>query len=197
MCFASNQCARKILPHSQVEVATEEETLRFLAIHHCMGAVVPPSKDDCWRAEADFWPVHPIVAPLPFHRCKRIWRTIHLSHDDEVDAEDPVMDRMEDEEEEQEVGDPTPPLVDCDMEQDVDTRWCQKAAETVEHFVEVSQRLCNHLGHCLSVDEMMKLFKGRSKQTHRMKNKPMKKGYKFFAICDAVTGYIWNLIPDG
>ena len=42
ICFASNQCAWKILPHSQVEVVTEEETLCFLAICHCMGVVVPP-----------------------------------------------------------------------------------------------------------------------------------------------------------
>ena len=196
--FASNQYARKILPRSQVEVVTEEEILRFLAVYYYMGVVTLPSKDDYWRTETDFWPVHPVVAPLAYNQCKYIWRTIHLTHDDEVDVEDPVIEGMEDEEEEDEFHHRvTPPPEDCDEVRDVDNRWYMKAAPVVEHFVEVSQRLCEHLGYALSVDEMMKLFKGRSKQTHRMKNKPIKEGYKFFALCDATCGYIWNIIPDG
>ena len=44
---------------------------------------------------------------------------------------------------------------------------------------------------------MMKLFKGRSKMTYRMKKKPIKEGYKFYAICDASTGFIYFILPDG
>ena len=44
---------------------------------------------------------------------------------------------------------------------------------------------------------MMKLFKGRSSQTHRMKNKPIKEGYKFFALCDNATGFVYDFLPDG
>eukprot|EP00977_Amphora_coffeiformis_P010453 scaffold2444_cov88-Amphora_coffeaeformis.AAC.1 len=44
---------------------------------------------------------------------------------------------------------------------------------------------------------MMKLFKGRSGQTTRMKGKPIKEGYKFWALYDAETGYIFDFIPDG
>jgi len=30
-----------------------------------------------------------------------------------------------------------------------------------------------------------------------MKNKPIGEGYKFFAICDATTGYVFDFLPDG
>ena len=33
--------------------------------------------------------------------------------------------------------------------------------------------------------------------THRMKQKPIKEGYKFFALCDAKTGFCYVTFPDG
>ena len=33
--------------------------------------------------------------------------------------------------------------------------------------------------------------------TYRMKKKPIKEGYKFFALCDAGTGFIYYILPDG
>ena len=78
-----------------------------------------------------------------------------------------------------------------------DTRWYAKAAPIIEKVIEVSQRLCAYPSQAVSIDEMMKRFKGRSSQTYRMKAKPIKQGYKFFSICDASTGYVWHMIPDG
>src|SRR6056300_271631 len=43
----------------------------------------------------------------------------------------------------------------------------------------------------------MKKFKGRSAQTVRMKNKPIKEGFKFFAICDATEGFVYAFKPSG
>ena len=43
---------------------------------------------------------------------------------------------------------------------------------------------------------MMIRFRGRSSQTHRIKNKPIKEGYKFFAL-STVKGFIVNFTPDG
>lgn len=43
----------------------------------------------------------------------------------------------------------------------------------------------------------MKKFKGRSAQTVRMKNKPIKEGFKFFAICDATEGFVYGFKPSG
>ena len=44
---------------------------------------------------------------------------------------------------------------------------------------------------------MMKLFKGCSSMTIRMKQKPIKEGFKFLAICDTVTGFVFYFVPDG
>ena len=153
-----------------------------------MGVVRLPAKEDYWKQEPDFWPAHPVLGGMPHHRFKCMWRTIHLSETEEVDAEEPELDDdNEEEEEEEEVID------DTDEERDVDTRWYSKCAMIVESFVETSQKLCTHLGKTLSIDEMMKKFKGRSAQTHKMKNKPIKQGYKFFSVCDSSSGYIWNI----
>ena len=44
---------------------------------------------------------------------------------------------------------------------------------------------------------MMKLFKGQSKMTYKMKHKPVKEGFKFFPLNDAMTGYCFVLILAG
>lgn len=75
--------------------------------------------------------------------------------------------------------------------------WYSKVKPLLDHVNQLSKRLCRHPGFALSVDEMMRKFKGRSMQTHRMKNKPIKEGYKFFAICDAQTGFVYHFFPDG
>ena len=33
--------------------------------------------------------------------------------------------------------------------------------------------------------------------THRMKKKPIKEGFKYFALCDSETGFVWHFVPDG
>jgi hypothetical protein len=33
--------------------------------------------------------------------------------------------------------------------------------------------------------------------TVRMKKKPIKEGYKFYALCDASTGFVYCFVPDG
>ena len=43
---------------------------------------------------------------------------------------------------------------------------------------------------------MMIQFMGKSLETHRMKNKPIKEGYKFFVL-STINGFIVNFTPDG
>ena len=47
----------------------------------------------------------------------------------------------------------------------------------------------------MSVDEMMTRFKGKSTHTFRMKNKPIKEGYKSWALCDAQNGFMYWFEP--
>ena len=89
--------------------------------------------------------------------------------------------------------------------QDEDTRtqqssekkvWYDKLTWVINHIRDVSQDFIFVLGTILSLDEMMIRFFGRSKETHRMKNKPIKEGYKFFVLTTK-EGFILNFTPDG
>ena len=66
----------------------------------------------------------------------------------------------------------------------------------IDHIRDVSKDLVFVLGTTLSLDEMMIRFFGRSSETHRMKNKPIKEGYKFFVLATK-EGFILNFTPDG
>ena len=44
---------------------------------------------------------------------------------------------------------------------------------------------------------MLRKFKGCSAQTYRMKRKPDKEGYKFYALSCSTTGYVYSYFPDG
>ena len=48
------------------------------------------------------------------------------------------------------------------------------------------------LGQNVSFDEMMVLFSGRSRHTLKMKNKPISKGFKVWALCE--HGYLWDFL---
>ena len=67
----------------------------------------------------------------------------------------------------------------------------------VDYVKGFTRTVCEHPGFNLSLDEMMKLFKGCSSMTIRMKQKPIKEGFKFLAICDTVTGFVFYFVPDG
>ena len=74
--------------------------------------------------------------------------------------------------------------------------WYDKLTWVINHIRDVSQDFIFVLGTILSLDEMMIRFFGRSKETHRMKNKPIKEGYKFFVLATK-EGFILNFTPDG
>lgn len=182
------------LPPGQLKNIERKDILRFLAIYFYMGLVKLPSKKDYWRAgESAVWPVHPIFAHMPRVLFEYIWRNVHLTdvEPEEAAVEEAVQDRADDEEEFDQDDDNNNPNQEADM------RWYVKAAPIVDHMNAVSKKVCRHPSFACSVDEMMKLFKGRSKQTHRMKNKPIKEGYKFYAMCDTKNGFIWHCNPDG
>ncbi|OAQ21934.1 hypothetical protein K457DRAFT_143647, partial [Linnemannia elongata AG-77] len=47
---------------------------------------------------------------------------------------------------------------------------------------------------CVSLDEMVVRFGGRSQHTYRLKGKPTPVGYKILALCDA--GYTYAFLPE-
>ena len=74
--------------------------------------------------------------------------------------------------------------------------WFHKLQPLVDHVRQVSFDLVFILGTLLSLDEMMIRFMGRSNETHRMKNKPIGEGYKFFVLATK-DGFVVNFTPDG
>ncbi len=72
-----------------------------------------------------------------------------------------------------------------------------KFAHFLDHTNTVSKGLVDKLSYFLSLDGMMKLFKGCSSQMHMMKNKPIKKVFKFWAISGPVSGFIYRFVPSG
>ena len=84
-----------------------------------------------------------------------------------------------------------------DDEQDDEEAWYNKAVFMLDWVNKFSRTYCVHPGFAISIDETMKLFKGRSNMTHTMKCKPIPQGYKFYAMCCATSGFCFFFFPDG
>ena len=205
MVAKTNSYARSRLPPSQIKDVTRAELLRFLGLYYYMGLVKLPNKRDYWKQD-DLWPSHHPALTITRARFEYVWRNLHLlggvpdDQDEELDVDEEeemdIEEVVEMEPEDTEETNPSDELVD-DTPEETDTRWYKKCAPFLDHVVCTSRNICTKPGSTLSIDEMMKRFKGRSGQTARMKGKPIKEGYKFWALCDATTGYVYEFFLDG
>ena len=95
------------------------------------------------------------------------------------------------------IGDDKNPILEEDTPETNETRvWYEKKKPLVDHVREKSQDLILFvLGTFLALDRMMIWFMGWSKETHRMKNKPIKEGFKSFILA-ITTGFVVNFSPD-
>ena len=94
--------------------------------------------------------------------------------------------------------------IDIDTDNEFDNKryirqgWYAKAKLFLDHVNTFRRTVCDHPRFNLSLDKMMKLFKGQSSMTVQMKRKPIKVGFKFLAIiCDTVTGFVFYFASDG
>jgi len=178
----TNQYAKQRLSANQYKEVELSELYHFLAILFYMGLVELPAKTDFW-ATGPVWPSHPVIQGMSLKRFQYIWRNVYFVKPEEKKDED-----GEGSDEEHECN---------DDEYDDDERWFRKAAPALDQMVKVSQVLCKWPSYATAVDEQMKKFKGRSGETWRMKGKPVKEGFKFFAICCSQTGFAYNVKPAG
>ena len=179
-----------------------------------------PDKDDYWSNER-WLPLHEVctVNGMTRNRFRFIWRNFHLNHEEdsgigdndnsdsnEDDEEDDLlveigMERVE-VDQENELEEANGGAADDEDDEDGDTLtkkkdvWFDKIAYFVDHFRDVSESLIFTLGTLLAIDEMIIRFTGRSAETHRIKNKPIGEGYKFFVLT-TFFGFIVNFTPDG
>ena len=178
MAERTNQHARKWLPPSRRMEVTVADTSCFLAMCCCVGLVRLPCKRDCWRVDHEWWPIHPPAQHIKRDKFMCVWRHFHLrgttdTPDDENDIDE---DGIADEEEEQDASNEEEELEEEEDEEEPedkevvhDARWHAKVASFCEHVLRISRKICKRPGSMLSIGEMMKRFKGRSGQTHRMK----------------------------
>lgn len=158
------------------------DILHFLAIVMYMGIVRLPDKRDYWSTRK-LMPSHDVCQAHHMSRTKflYLYKNFHLigpEHDEEEEEEGNSGDDYD-------VDDEDGILADS---------WYKKVEPFLRHVVNVSQKICKHPSSCLSIDEMMAKFKGRSVQTFRMKGKPIKQGFKFWALCDR-SGFVYHMMP--
>ena len=75
-------------------------------------------------------------------------------------------------------------------------KWYCKAKFMLDWVKEISPTHCIYPGFAISIDEMVKLIKGCSNMTHRMKKKLIKEGFNFYAMVCAWSGYYFFFFPD-
>lgn len=163
------------------------DILHFLTIVMYMGVVRLPAKRDYWSTRK-LMPSHEVCTAHGMTRSKflYLYSNFHLVGPDGGSAEEEAI--CDDSDAEMETGE--------NESGDVARAgsWYSKVEPFLKHILTVSRRICKHPSSCLSIDEMMARFKGRSTQTFRMKGKPIKEGYKFWALCDK-SGFVYHMMP--
>ena len=194
--YSTNAYAKRNMAPAKVSEVDRADILRFLAIYYYMGVVKLPCKRDYWKTDHSFWPfLHSVVVHMKRDRFEYLWKNIHMTEVEGPDLINELIDEDEeslDEVEEEEIDDDDDTVGNPEA-----VTWFSKAEPLMEQVRKVTKVLCKYPGFACSIDEMMKLFKGRSGQTWRMKHKPVKEGYKFFALCDVETGLVYSFFPDG
>lgn len=181
-------------------------TYQFVTMIYYFGIVRLPCKRDYWSANP-YMPEHRIASELGMtrERYEFMWRHFHVSTPDvsscdaEEDEDGSAEDLVELSLERVELEEQSSVSIDSDNdEEDASDHevWYTKLETLINHVRNVSYNLIHTLGSYLSLDEMMIRFMGRSLETHRMKNKPIKEGYKFFVLATR-CGFVVNFTPDG
>ena len=183
----------------------------FLAIIYYFGLCRLPSKVDYWSTDP-YMPVHKIMSDLGMtrDRFKFLWRHFHVFQEEEIVEEDEDVgdddfdndsdgfvemrtervqreqqQQVNEEEEEEE-----------ELTHNKNKVWFDKLQFLIDHVRSVNSNCLFVLGTILSIDEMMVRFSGKSIETHRIKGKPIREGYKLFVLATK-NGFVVNFTPDG
>ena len=201
------------------KIITPSDIYQFFAILYYFGIVKLPSKRDYWAKGYHWMPSHPICTAnnMNRERFEFLWRNFHCNHatsDDFLETENGVDDDLDDEDQlielqlervqrdqdhniqEDDDDDLVEEEQDSTAEDNQKLIWYQKVKPVVDHIRAKSCGLIFILGTFHALDEMMIRFSGRSVETHRIKNKPIKEGFKFFVLATK-NGFVINFSPDG
>jgi Transposase IS4 len=216
----SNAYAKDRVAESKYRPITRADFFRFMAAVTYMGMVKLPAKDDYFPTSRECWfPPHPRIH-LNKTRFNYIWRTFHCAYkpgDDETLFEN-EKERIDDPEDDDDQF-----YFDAEMEEDEDGaevffetegfeedaaqyntdnnsrehKWYSAVKNIINHVNRINKLLLRIPGLILSLDEMLRRFKGRSAMTERLQRKPDKEGYKLFALVDHMTAFCYHFFPSG
>jgi len=110
-------------------------------------------------------------------RFAQLQRFLHVSPYDPTEPPDPTQDEIE--------------KMNSEQLRQLNKMWWRKLEPLISTFRANCQA---HWipGSNVSVDEMMIKFYGRLKYTLKMKNKPIKQGFKIWALCEG--GYLYSFL---
>lgn len=149
---------------------TNANEIRVLfGIFYYMGVHREPNYTMYWETPKPNGPIHALSKHMSLNRYENLRRYLHVSKPASEMSESPqphLEDSLEDEE-----------------------LWWWRLEPMISTFREGCQR-CLTPGTAVAIDEIMVRFHGRSNDTCKMPNKPIKQGYKIFALAD--NGYVWH-----
>ena len=176
------------------------DIMHFWLIIYYMGYCKLPSKRDYWSEGDDICGDHPVCRAfgMTYKKFGFIWRNIYLMtpRDDVQDGESDDEGDLRYSAENSSVRAPHYDVVRRDDEED-DFHFDEKARSMVDLTNAGNKIICHYPSHIGTIDEQMNRFKGRSPEIYKMHNKPITCGFKWFSLVDAVTKFLWHMLPYG
>jgi hypothetical protein len=190
---------------------TPQDIYYFLAITYYMGVVKQGKRKYYWNASrySKRFGTHPVCDDtISYSRYKMIWRCLSLCQvqvkkndlssssfrsEDTSDSDNSCVEgdgcsSDEDGYEEEGKSDSQ-----SNYRPSPDVRWFARVISFADHVNKVNKKMCSP-GSINAIDEQMARYHGRSIHTYRMRGKPIKEGYKIWAIACSATGFCHNFL---
>jgi Transposase IS4 len=169
--IAQNAPTTRSSTNSRYWYPTNEYEIRVLfGIFYYMGVYREPNFRIYWEIPRPNGPIHAISQHMSLNRFENLRRYLHVS---------PLTT--------------VPPLEPCIESHDPSDAEIQSWWAKLEPMLSTFRIACQEYfipGTEVAIDEIMVRFYGRLSDTCKMPNKPIKQGYKIFALAD--NGYVWH-----
>jgi hypothetical protein len=149
---------------------TNANEIRVLfGIFYYMGVHREPNYTIYWETPKPNGPIHALSKHISLNRFENLRRYLHVSKPASETSKSPQSH--------------------LENSSEGDELWWWRLEPMISTFRRGCQR-CLTPGTAVAIDEIMVRFHGRSSDTCKMPNKPIKQGYKIFALAD--NGYVWH-----
>ena len=167
----------------------EDEIWVLFGIWYYMGVHREPSYTIYWERPKPNGPIHSISQHMTLNRYENLHRYFHVSPPKPTESPSEPPEPSESYVESRQPQEPSHEAQeDPEVSEDKENWWWK-----LEPMLSTFRTACQHClipGTEVAIDEIMVRFHDRSGDTCKMPNKPIKQGYKIFALAD--DGYIWH-----